>query len=105
MPDTSTLILASFLIFLATTPWINRNSANRPLGLATIFLSFAGFYHSYLIIKGQILFPSHCWGRRSYLCELETLLFDLGGEYLAATPALSIALLFFVGGSFMAIRR
>lgn len=87
--------IASMLLFFAALPWVDFSSPNRAVGLAGIVFSIWMALLGVRSAMGYVEFPQPCTGRGRVFCEFENLLFQLGGEYLAAAPFGLLALVLF----------
>jgi hypothetical protein len=83
--DYGLLAVASAFLFLAALPWVNLSKPGRHLGLVGVVLSFALLLVSSRPFEKAAMYPLPCTGRRGW-CELENLLFQIGGAHLAALP-------------------
>jgi hypothetical protein len=95
-PEAALLAGAGVLVFLAALPWVNLQRPSRGLGLAGIMFSFGLFLVASRPFTKANEYPLDCVRRRIW-CEVENLLFLLGGPPLASLPfaVLGIGLLAF----------
>ena len=94
--DPALLGVASVLLFFAAWPWVDHMRPSRALSLVGLVFSLgAGFVASRTLV-GDLAYPRACHGRGRSFCELENLLYELGGPSLAAAPMAAFSLVFFV---------
>ena len=95
-PEAALLAGAAAFLFLAALPWLNLERPSRGLSLAGIMFSFGLFLVASRPFTNANEYPLACVGRRVW-CEVENLLFLLGGPPLASLPfvVLGIGLLAF----------
>ncbi|MCV2362972.1 hypothetical protein LNV23_05835 [Paucibacter sp. DJ1R-11] len=89
--------LSSLLVFFAALPWVNFALPGRSLGLAGVFFAIGIAALGIQTAAGAVSLQHACGRRYSVLCELDKLLFLLGGELLAATPFATCALFLLAG--------
>ncbi len=89
--------ISAMLLFFAALPWLNFTAPNRGLALAGIVFSLGASFLAARTALGSVQFPRQCSGRGVVYCEIENLLFAVGGEYLAAAPFALFAALLFAG--------
>jgi hypothetical protein len=78
--------ISSMLLFFAAVLWLDFSTPNRAVGLAGIVFSIWIGLLAARSALGYVEFPRPCTGRGRIFCEIENLLFQVGGEYLAAAP-------------------
>ncbi|MDB5898688.1 MAG: hypothetical protein JWP41_2290 [Ramlibacter sp.] len=78
--------LSAMLVFFAAILWVDFTRPNRALGLAAIVISIGIALLGARTALGYVQFPQPCSGRGRLFCEIENLLFLIGGEFLAAAP-------------------
>ncbi len=95
-PEAGLLAGAAAFLFLAALPWLNLERPSRGLGLAGVMFSFGLLLVASRPFTKANEYPLACVRRRVW-CEVENLLFLLGGPPLAALPfaVLGIGLLAF----------
>jgi hypothetical protein len=89
--EAGTLGLASAFLFLAALPWLKLEQPSRALSLAGIVFSFGVLFVASRPFSKAGEYPLSCVGRRSW-CDVENLLFLLGGPPLAALPFATLGL-------------
>jgi hypothetical protein len=102
LQDPAFIGVAALLVFFAALPWVSFAEPNRALALSGVVASFGLGFIAVHIASAE--FPRHCSGRRRLFCELENLLFSVGGENLAAAPWAAAAALLFIGSTVL-LRR
>jgi hypothetical protein len=83
--DAGLLGMAAVFLFLSVLPWIKLNQPSRQVALTGVVLSFGLLFVAARPFVEPEKFPRSCGGQRAW-CELENLLFSLGGPPLAALP-------------------
>lgn len=93
--DYGLLATAAVFLFMTVLPWINFTKPSRTLGLAGVVFSFLLLFVSSRPFEKASQYPLTCSGRRTW-CEIENLLFQVGGAPLAAMPfaLLGVSVLF-----------
>ncbi|MCL2636413.1 MAG: hypothetical protein FWD50_07310 [Betaproteobacteria bacterium] len=89
--------LSAALLYFAALPWVNFTTPNRGLALAGIVFSSAPVFVAAQTVTGNLSFPRQCLWPGAMLCDIDNLLFAVGGEYLAAAPFAILAVFIFVG--------
>jgi hypothetical protein len=102
--EPSTLTLSAACLFIAALPWIDFSKPGRPIGLASLVLSFVFLKITSDLVAGSGAFPKVCDGRRKAYCHFENFLYEVGGKYLAAAPVFALGTLLFVGGVVLIFR-
>ena len=90
--------ISAVLLFFAALPWVSFEAPNRSLGLSCLVFSIGVGFVAFQTAFGSISFPRPCTNRRALLCEVENLLFNVGGKTLAALPFALLAALMLVAG-------
>jgi hypothetical protein len=72
------------LLAIIFTLWIDYSKVDQNLVLA-IFISACSFYSGLSVLGDEKSFLKVCQGRRRILCEIENLLFSIGGVHFVAT--------------------
>lgn len=88
-------IAAGVFVFFAAILWIDTTKPSRALGLAGMVVSFGIFMLAFSEATGHDLYPKQCHGRGILICELENLLFAVGGYPAAAIPGFLFAIFVF----------
>jgi len=102
--DPGMLGFASFLVFFAAALWIDYTNPSRTLGLAAIVFALGIGFLAVGVLDGTMPYLKECHGRGRLLCELQNLLYRIGGRPAAAVPwfVLAAAVLY---GSYVAFKR
>lgn len=89
--DAGVLAIASVLLFFAAWPWVEHKRPNRAMALVGMVFAIAIAFIATNVYVGETPFPRPCRGRGVLLCEMQNLLFWLGGPKLAAAPFAALA--------------
>ncbi len=84
-PEADFLGFAGAFLFLAALPWLNYQHPSRALSLAGVVFSFGLIAVASRPFTNANEYPRSCIGQRLW-CDVENLLFMLGGPPLAALP-------------------
>jgi hypothetical protein len=79
------LAAAAAFLFLTALPWLDLSRPSRGLSLAGVVLAFGLLLVASRPFAKAAEYPLHCTTRRLW-CEVENLLFAIGGAPLAALP-------------------
>ena len=103
-PDSAGMLgFVAVLIFFTAALWVNYTKPSRALGLAGIVLAFGIAAIAVDTLTASTPYPRECSGRR-LLCELQNLLYAMGGRPAAAAPWF-LAAIGVLYGSYVAFRR
>jgi hypothetical protein len=83
--DNVGMVIATFLLLGAIAMWLDYRKSPA-LAFGGVILTLLSACFAYRIATGGTAFPQHCSGHGSLLCELENLLYVLGGPVAAAIP-------------------
>lgn len=102
--DPAFVAVSAVMLFFAALPWVDFAAPNRAFALAGMVFSMGMAFLAGQTAFGSVQFPRLCTGRRAAFCEMENMLFLVGGKYLAAMPFAVLAGLIFVGSAGMLLR-
>jgi hypothetical protein len=83
--DNAGMVIATFLLLGAIAMWLDYRKPPA-LAFGGVILTLLSACFAYRTATGGTAFPQNCSGRGSLLCELENLLYALGGPVAAAIP-------------------
>jgi hypothetical protein len=89
--------IASFCLFLATILWVDFTKPSRAHGLIAIFFGTVFLVIGITTFAGYGTYPRQCSGRKQGWCELDNLLYFVGGHPAVALPWLILAGFVFYG--------
>lgn len=78
--------VAALLLFFAALPWVKFERGGRSVALAGIVFALGIAFAAWQVATRQAGYPQSCRGRRALFCEIENLLYAIGGPLLAAMP-------------------
>jgi hypothetical protein len=92
------MILGSVFALLAIAIWIDYSNLEINPKMIGLIFSFMFTANGFNLLKSDTLYPMVCKGRGRLLCDLENMLFALGGVRLIAMFYFVFALAFFYLG-------
>ena len=83
--------MAAAFLFLAALPWLDFTRPSRGLSLAGVMFAFGLLFVASRPFSKAAEYPLNCTTQRLW-CEIENLLFTIGGAPLAALPFTALGL-------------